>query len=314
MKRALIIGSRGQDGRLLWDLLNGADYNVHGLIRPGSESLQPGETACDLLDENDVRSLIGDLKPDEIYYLAAYHHSSESVRPSEIELFSRSFEVNVNGLLNVLESVRLVSPGSRILYAASSHVFGDGASSPQDEQTPLAPTNIYGISKTAGIYACRRYRSHNGVFVSVAILYNHESRFRGQEFVSQKIVRGVLDIQQGKRQQLVLGDLSAHVDWGYAADSVDAMRRILQLENPDEFVVATGERHSVQEFVEIVFKLAGLDWTRYVTEDATLFSSRPSAFTGDSGKLRNLTGWRPTVTFSEMVTELWKAARIEENR
>lgn len=312
MRRALIIGSRGQDGRLLWDLLNRADYDVHGLIRSGLETRQPGEIARDLLDEQQIQSLIAELKPDEIYYLAAYHHASESSRPSEIELFKRSFAVNVQGLLNVLESVRLLSASSRILYAASSHVFGDEASFPQDEQTPLAPTNIYGISKTAGIHACRHYRSSRGVFVSVAILYNHESPLRRQEFVSQKIVRGALDIQKAKSHLLVLGDLSAEVDWGYAPDSVNAMWRILQLENPDDFVVATGERHSVREFVEVVFELAGLDWNRYVKEDATLVSSRRSALTGDSAKLRKLTGWRPTVTFREMVTKLWTAAAKEE--
>lgn len=314
MKRALIVGSRGQDGTLLSDLLEREKYEVHGLIRAGQKTRRPRETAIDLLDETAVRALIGDLKPDEIYYLAAYHHSSESARPGATELFRKSFDVNVYGLLNVLESVKEVSSKSRILYAASSHVFGDGASSPQDEGTPLAPTNIYGISKAAGILACRFARTSYETFVSVAILYNHESRLRGPEFVSRKIVQGALDIQHGKSRQLLLRDLSAEVDWGYAADSVDAMRRILRLENPGDFVVATGERHSVREFVEIVFELAGLDWQHYVKEDATLFSSRSGNFVGDSTKLRKLTGWRPTVTFREMVTDLWKAASSGESR
>jgi len=312
VKRSLIVGSRGQDGRLLRDLLNRAGHEVHGLIRPGLEIRQPGETARDLLDENDMRSLIGDLKPDEIYYLAAFHHSSESERPAEIELFKRSFAVNVHGLLNVLESVRLVSPSSRVLYAASSHVFGDGASSPQDEQTPLAPTNIYGISKTAGIHACRHYRVQNRVFASAAILYNHESPLRRPEFVSSRIVRGALEIKKGKTDRLVLGNLSAEVDVGYAPDSVDAMWRILQQPIPEDFVVATGELHSIREFVEIVFELAGLDWKRCVTENSGVIQRSPVALKGDARKLREKTGWCPSVTFREMVTRLWREASRKE--
>ena len=314
VKRVLIVGSRGQDGRLLRGLLDGAGYEVHGLIRPGLAICQPGEISRDVLDENETRWVIGELRPDEIYYLAAYHHASESERPAAIELFQRSFAVNVHGLLNVLESVRRVSPSSRILYAASSHVFGEGAPSPQDEQTPLAPSSVYGISKTAGIHACRYYRDHHELFSSVAILYNHESSFRRPEFVSRKIINGALDIKRGKKGRLVLGDLNAEVDWGYAADSVDAMQRILQLEKPGEFIVATGERHSVREFVEIVFELAGLDWTANVQEDSTVPVHRRSTLIGDSGKLRRLTGWTPTVTFREMVTALWNAALQEDTR
>lgn len=298
------MGSRGQDGRLLSDLLKGAQYEVHGLIRAGLETRQPGETALDLLDENKVRSLISDLKPDEIYYLAAYHHSSESARPPEIELFKRSFEVNVQGLLGVLESVRLVSPASRILYAASSHVFGDGTSSPQDEQTPLAPTNIYGISKTAGIHACRHYRSM-GVFASVAILYNHESALRGPEFVSSRILQGASDIRRSRIDRLVLGNLSSEVDWGYAPDSVDAMWRILQQPSAEDFVVATSELHSVREFVEAVFDLAGLDWKSCVKEDPEVIQKHRGSLRGNANKLRTQTGWSPSITFDEMVERLW---------
>ena len=314
MKRALIIGSRGQDGRLLWDQLTAmTGYEVRGLVRSAADPAV-NEIGCDLLNASEVRSVLSDLKPDEIYYLAAFHHSSESVRPPQSELFSRSFAVNVHGLLGVLEAVMAVSPASRILYAGSSHVFGENAPAPQDEQTPLAPTNIYGISKTAGIQACRHFRDHSGVFVSVAILYNHESPFRRPEFVSRKIVKGAMDIKRGKTDRLFIANLRAEVDWGYAPDSVDAMWRILQLEKPGDFVVATGERHSVKEFVEIIFEMAGLDWRRYVKEESTLAPTRAGTLTGDSSKLRKLTGWAPTVTFREMVTALWNAALQEETR
>lgn len=314
MKRALIIGSRGQDGRLLSDQLSArTEYEVRGLVRSSADPAA-SEIACDLLNESEVRSILADLKPDEIYYLAAFHHSAESVRPPQSELFSRSFAVNVHGLLGVLDAVTAVSPASRILYAASSHVFGEDAPTPQNEQTPLAPTNIYGISKTAGIHACRHFRNQNGVFASVAILYNHESPFRRPEFVSRKIIKGAMDIKRGKTDRLVIRNLSAEVDWGYAPDSVDAMWRILQLEKPGDFVVATGQRHSVKEFVEIVFERAGLEWRQYVKEDSTLAPTRASKLTGDSSKLRMLTGWAPTVTFREMVTALWNAALQEETR
>jgi len=308
------VGSRGQDGRLLSELLEGNGYQVHGLIRAGLESRETRETAIDLLDANAVRTLISDLKPDEIYYLAAYHHSSESARPPEMELFKRSFEVNVYGLLNVLEAVREVSPSSRVLYAASSHVFGDGASSPQDEETPLAPTNIYGISKTAGILACRHYRDRNGVFASDAILYNHESPFRAPDFVSSRIIGGALDIKHCRTNRLVLGNLSAEVDWGYGPDTVDGMWRILQLPDPGEFVVATGELHSVQEFVEIVFDLAGLDWKSCVAENPEVIQRPQNPLRGNPRRLREKTGWKPSLTFREMVTRLWEEASKRESQ
>lgn len=311
MKSALIVGSAGQDGQLLLRGLQAENYRVLGIAREGVHAAPPCRfTKIDILDAAQVRAAVAETKPDEIYYLAAFHHSSEAFPASDVAgLWQRSFDVHVNGLLHVLEAMRLQSPHSRLFYAASSHVFGAVSSETQNELTPLQPQCIYGITKTAGLHAVRFYRREHSLFASGGILYNHESGLRAEHFVSQKIVRSALRIKRGEQERLTLGDLSARADWGYAPDYVDAMRAILNLDAADDFVVATGETHSVQELVEAAFGVLGLDWKAYVDEEPSLIARRRPNLRGDATKLRTQTDWKPTLTFVQMVERL-----VEESR
>jgi GDPmannose 4,6-dehydratase len=299
MSTALVIGAGGQDGRLLTEKLSADGIRIVG-VRRG---------ILDLSDGAAVRRFIAAEQPDEIYYLAAYHHSSQDKAVEPAGLFRASFAVHVDGLVNVLEAMRLEAPQSRLFYAASSHVFGSQPPTPvQDESTPLNPDNVYGVTKTAGVHACRYYRADHGVFASVGYLYNHESRYRRPEFVTTKIIRAAIDIQRGWRGKLILGDLSAQVDWGYAPDYVDAMSRILRLNRADDFVIATGETHSVQEFAQLAFAGVGLDWREHVEENPGIITKRKLGLVGNPAKLRAAAGWSPTVTFDQMIRKLLDAA------
>jgi GDPmannose 4,6-dehydratase len=300
MKRVVVVGSGGQDGRLLEPRLRAEGCEVFGVRRDG-----PGP---DLASREQVAAAVREWQPAEVYYLAAYHHSSqEQTAADPVTIFARSFAVHVTGLIHYLDALRLHAPGARLFYASTSLVFGEPPSPVQTEETPLAPRCPYGISKAAGLHCCRHYRQAHGVFASAGILYNHESTLRQEKFVSQKIVQGARRIARGEQQQLILGDLSARIDWGYAPDFIDAMVRILALPEPDDFIIATGETHSVQEFVEIVFSRLGLDWRRHVVEDPRLLGRRKAPMAGDASKLRRLTGWKPTVTFAEMIAHLLPA-------
>ncbi|MGB7160520.1 MAG: GDP-mannose 4,6-dehydratase [Tepidisphaeraceae bacterium] len=295
MSTALVIGAAGQDGRLLTEKLEGEGHHVIGVDR-GS---------IDLLDGRAVRNRIESEQPREIYYLAAYHHSSQDRAPEPAELLRESFAVHVDGLVNVLEAMRLDAPQSRLFYAASSHVFGSQPPTPvQNETTPLNPENAYGVTKAAGIHCCRFYRNAYNVFASVGYLYNHESPYRRPEFVTTKIIRAAVAISRGGREKLVLGDLSARIDWGWAPDYVDAMARILRLERPDDFVIATGQSHTVQEFAHLAFAGVGLDWREHVEEKPGIITRRSLGLVGNAAKLKAATGWAPTVTFEQMIGKL----------
>jgi GDPmannose 4,6-dehydratase len=297
MRRALVVGSDGQDGRIASDRLRGEGCEIVGVGR-----------GTDILDRDAVSRLVLELRPDEVYYLAAVHHSAEDRESiGGRDLYASSHRVHVEGLLNFLEAIRVHRVPAHLVYAASCLVFGETSSGMQDESTPLAPVCIYGITKTTGTYCCRLYRNA-GVRASVGILYNHESPLRKPDFVSQKIVRAAVDIRRGRASKLVLGDLSAVNDWGWAEDTVDAMIRIARLDASDDFVVATGEAHSVAELVEAVFTRAGLDWKRHVEEDRSRIARRRPPLIGDSSRLRERTGWKPRVGFEDMATRLWDAA------
>lgn len=299
MKRVVIVGAGGQDGRLLEPALRAAGYEVIGLRRGG-----PGP---ELGDRAAVAEAVRDWQPSEIYYLAAYHHSSqEHTGADPAEILARSFAVHVTGLVHYLDAMRVHSPATRLFYAASSLVFGDPPSLVQTEDTPFSPRCPYGISKAAGVYVCRHYRWTHRVFAAAGILYNHESRYRPERFVSQKIVQSALRIARGEQDRLTLGDLSARIDWGYAGDFTDAMVRILALPEPDDFIVATGETHTVQEFVERVLARLGLDWRQHVVEDPSLLGRRKAPMAGDASRLRTRTGWTPSVDFEGLVDRLFQ--------
>jgi GDPmannose 4,6-dehydratase len=249
--------------------------------------------------------MLSALQPREIYHLAAVHHSSEQHVTSDPDLVVRSYQTNVFSLYNLLEGIRACSPRSRLFYAASSMVFGEPATEVQNEETPFNPTSVYGITKASGVFACRVFRQQHGVFASTGILYNHESQYRGPQFVSQKIVRAAVASARGAQdQKLVLGDLSSEVDWGYAPDFVEAFHAVLDLPAADDFIVATGVKHSVRDFVEVAFKAVGLAVDAYVIENKGVVTRRSVARVGDATKLRRLTGWRPTCSFEDMVRRL----------
>ncbi len=312
MKTAIVVGSEGQDGRLTTARLLGEGFRVvgvgHGTVRDSASAIT---APVDVSDSDSVDVLVRRCEPEEIYYVAARHGSSESRTNDESSALTAMLAVHVTGIANVLEAVRTASPRTRVVYAASSRIFGTPATEVQNEQTPIAPECLYGITKAAGLFLCRRYRREHGLHASVAIFYNHESPLRGPSFASSRIVHGVAAIARGEATELVVGDLGAPVDWGWAPDYVDAMVRIARHDRGDEYVVATGEAHTLEELVAATFACAGLDWHNLVREDPRLLGPRRPRMIGDTSRLTAITGWRPTVTFGEMVGRLWDAAAKE---
>jgi len=307
-RRAIIVGSSGQDGTLLREHLVPRGYAVIGLDRSGISGDAGNWTGVrvNISDAKTVARLVADTTPDEIYFLAAYHHSSEERQVDELELFQKSTEIHLIALVLFLEAIRQHSPRSRLFYAASSHIFGSVSGRRQHESTPISPQTVYVITKAAGLLACRRYRNAHGIFASTGILYNHASPLRSMKFLSKKIAAGVVEIKRGLRDKIVLGDLGASAYWGYAPDYVDAMHRMLQLPRGDEFIVATGESHTVQEFAEIAFDCVGLSCASHLETDAALMGRTMPAFLGDPSKFMTVSGWRASVTFREMVRLLVK--------
>jgi GDPmannose 4,6-dehydratase len=306
MKLAFIVGSTGQDGTLLSQLLTQRSIPQVGISRqgirePSGRMLAP----IHLGDAKAVEELVKAYSPSHVFYLAAHHHSAQDkLDAGQADLWKVSFDVQVLGLIHFLEALRLQAPAARLFYAASSHVFGSSSQSPQTESTPLAPGNIYAIAKVAGMQACRFYRNGLGHLASVGILYNHESIYRQDKFLSKKIIKGALAIRKGRQHELVLGDLAAEADWGYAPDYVEAMVRILDLPHGGDFIVATGQLHTVREFAQIVFDQLGLDVSKHVVENPALVRPRQGRLVGDYRCLEKATGWRPTLSFEEMVRTL----------
>ncbi len=305
MKKAIIAGSNGQDGRLLTDLLLKKGYDLLGIHKKGLSGAKPSSIeSIDISDPAQVERIAKVFQPAEIYYLAAFHHSSQDKVPDNVELFEKSFQVNTFGFVYFLEAVRSVCPGARLMYAASSKIFGEPETDIQTELTPMNPVCVYGMSKAAGVSACRHYRLVHKIFASAAILYNHESSLRDEKFLSRKIIKSAIAIKSGRQSNLELGDLDAEVDWGYAPDYVEAMFRIVQMQNPEDLIVATGEKHSVREFAEAVFRALGMDWKQYVKEIKGVVSRSPRALVGDPSRLKLLTGWRPSIDFAGMIYRL----------
>jgi GDPmannose 4,6-dehydratase len=311
MTRTLIIGSDGQDGSILFDRITLDGGAVLGLGRASFHGTEvDGVAPVTLSSRGQVAVLLGTWRPDEIYYLPAIHQASEDPLATDYAaLFALSLEVHVTGLVNVLEEIRKQSLEARVFYAASSLIFGEVTTDRQDEQTPMRPCCIYGITKAMGVNACRFYRETHRLHASAGILYNHESPLRRRNFVSQKIVRAAVAISRGSDEKLVLGDLSARIDWGYAPDYVDAMIRIVRQPSADDYIVATGQPRSVQDFVEVTFGLLGLDWHSHVIENRSLLPRRSRTLVGNAAKLRAATGWTPRVTFAQMIELLVEAAQ-----
>ncbi len=302
MKRAIIVGSHGQDGRLLYDFLLKRKYSIVGIDK-NQIQCSPGISfkKLDILKIKEVANLIKKFQPEEIYYLAAFHHSSEDLPNENIDLMRQSYAINVTGALNFLESTRIFCPKARLFYAASSHIFGETKEKIQDENTPINPNCIYGITKAAGMALCKFYRSRYGIFSVAGILYNHESILRAEHFVSKKIIQEAIGIKKGHQKQLILGNLGAVIDWGYAPDYVRAIHLILNSKTPNDFIIATGKPHTVLDFVKTAFEYLDLNWKLYVKEDCHIVCKQNFFRIGNPRNLIKNTGWKPKVNFKEMI-------------
>lgn len=313
MKKALVIGCSGQDGGYLVRDLEERDYLVAGIDRGAVSGPLEADRAVDIRNKEEVLELMKRFAPEEVYYLAAFHQSSEGVVVAVNDLVQQSFEINTIGLNNFLAAIAEIMRHARLFYAASSRIFGEASTECQDENTPLEPIDPYGISKAAGVHLCRYYRREHKVYASVGVLYNHESPRRDPAYISRKIVQAAVRIARRAQDKLVVSDLDAMVDWGYAPDYVDAMWRILQLPESDDFVIATGALHSVREMVEIAFNAAGLNWTEHVeVKPQHTRNQGRRALRGNSARLEARTGWRPTISLPEMIRDMVRAEMQNE--
>jgi GDPmannose 4,6-dehydratase len=309
---ALITGITGQDGSYLAELLLSHGYEVHGLLRRSSSFntmrldgiyRDPHEAGVrlrlhhgDLGDSGSLINLIREIEPDEVYHLGAQSHVKVSFETPE-------YTANTTGLgtIRILEAIRASGIKTRFYQASSSEMFG-AEPPPQNELTPFHPRSPYGVSKVFGYWSAVNYREAYGLFATNGVLFNHESPRRGETFVSRKVTRAVARIQAGLQDTLFLGNLDSRRDWGYAPEYIEAMWMMLQHDQPGDFVVATGESHTVREFVQRAFSRVGLDWEKYVQIDPRYY--RPSEvddLCGDASKARRVLGWAPKTTFAALV-------------
>jgi GDPmannose 4,6-dehydratase len=319
MKRALITGVTGQDGSYLAELLLEKGYEVHGIVRRAStESFERIEHLAgkiqlhqaDLLDQLSIIDVMKDTNPDEVYNLAA-----QSFVPTSWKQPVLTGEFTAIGVTRVLEAIRLLGRDKiRFYQASSSEMFGKVQEVPQKEDTPFYPRSPYGVAKVYGHWITVNYRESYNMYCCSGILFNHESERRGREFVTRKVTDGVARIKLGLATELRLGNLDAKRDWGFAGDYVNAMWMMLQQDKPDDYVVATGETHTVRKLVELAFSVAGLDWQRYVKTDPLLV--RPAEvdlLIGDPAKAKRILGWKPQVSFEQLVERMVRAdlARLQ---
>jgi len=313
IKRALITGINGQDGSYLAELLLGKGYEVHGLVRrAGIEAPEYRmENLLPVLDRIHLHpaslesyagifNAVAKIRPHECYHLAAASFVSYDFDDE----FS-TLTANINGTHYLLAALKDLVPECHFYFAGSSEMFGSAEFAPQNEHTRFRPRSIYGISKVAGFELARNYRERYGMHASSGILFNHESPRRGHEFVTRKIASGVARVLGGLANELRLGNLDALRDWGYAEEYVAAMWMMLQQPAPDDYVIATGQPHSVREFVDAAFSCAGLNWQDHVVTDPSFYrSTEPVALCGDASKAREVLGWRPRKPFAEIVREM----------
>ncbi|MCX6504672.1 MAG: GDP-mannose 4,6-dehydratase [Actinobacteria bacterium] len=324
MKRALITGITGQDGRHMSQLLTDKGYQVFGLIRgqnnPKSQIVTQENPALELVDGDlrDLSSLVAaveQVQPDEVYNLGAMSFVALSFRQPEL-----TADITGLGVLRMLEAIRIVGGAEnnpiRFYQASSSEMFGQVRETPQNESTPFHPRSPYGVAKVFGHHMTVNYRESYGLHASTGICFNHEGPRRGLEFVTRKITNGVARIKLGLQDTITLGNLDARRDWGYAGDFVDAMWRMVQKDKASDYVIATGETHTVQEFIERAFAAAEIeDWERYIVKDPRF--ERPAEvdlLLGDASKARSELDWDAKVSFEELVTMMYENDLAEESR
>lgn len=290
---AIIVGCDGQDGRYLAELLRKKGYQL----------ILIGRDTMDITDPRAVRKLVAATAPCEIYLLAARHHSAESALEPDAALFASSLAVHATATVNFLDAVVLEAPQARVFFASSSHIYAANDDRIDENSLP-APANIYAITKYCGMQACRYYRETQGVYASCGILFNHESPLRPAHFLSRKVAIAAAQISAGRLDCLELGNLDGVVDWGFAPDYVDAMHRMLQLDQPADYIVATGMGHSVRDFVQVAFDVVGLDYRRFIRERPDILKKKVEARIGNPGRLQAATGWHPTTSFPDMVRSM----------
>jgi GDPmannose 4,6-dehydratase len=313
MKTALISGITGQDGSYLAELLLAKGYEVHGIVR--RVSLEDPDVRMwrirHILDDVHIHSasmesyasifnIISEVKPDEFYHLAAQSYVSYSFEDE----FS-TINTNLNGTHYVLSAIKRIAPACRIYFSASSEMFGNPEESPQDETSRFRPRSPYGISKLAGFELTRNYREAYGLFAVSGILFNHESPRRGREFVTRKISSAAARIKLGMDNKIVLGNIDARRDWGHARDYVEAMWLMLRQAEPEDYLIATGQTHSVRDFLEVAFGHLGLDYQQYLEICEGFYRpSEKNVLCGNAAKAGEKLGWKPRISFEELVREM----------
>ena len=323
MKRALITGITGQDGRYLSEFLTGKGYQVFGVVR-GQNNPKAGLVVNenpslelvdgDLRDLSSLIALVEQVQPDEVYNLGAMSFVQLSFTQPDL-----TAEITGLGVLRMLEAVRIVGGSQnnpiRFYQASSSEMFGKVRETPQTEMTPFHPRSPYGVAKVFGHNITVNYREAYGLHASSGILFNHESPRRGLEFVTRKITNSLARIKLGRQNQISLGNIDSARDWGFAGDYVEAMWLMLQQEEPDDYVVATGETHTVRDFLDVAFRVAGYDdWKPFVRHDERF--ERPAEvdlLMGDAGKAHSVLGWKPKVTFDQLVQMMYENDVAEES-
>jgi GDPmannose 4,6-dehydratase len=311
VKKAIIIGSSGQDGSYLTELLLHKSYEVHGTIRRNSQNgiarlenhLNNNKFKlhyCDIEDITSLRRILVSIEPDEIYHLAGQSHVGLS-----FEIPESTCESTAMGTLKLLEIIRDLKYKCRFLHTSSSEIFGIPATTPQNELTPHNPANPYGVAKSFATQMVKIYRQMYGLHLNNAICYNHESPRRGDNFVTKKIAKAVADIYKGRRTVLRLGNINSKRDWGHAKEYVEAMWRILQHDKPDDYIIATGQVNTVETLLDLAFRRLNLDWHQYVLIDNSLIRpAEPMNLVGDPSKINNVLGWKSTIDLEQLISEM----------
>tara|TARA_B100000686_G_C16726457_1_gene938090 strand:- start:56 stop:1036 length:981 start_codon:yes stop_codon:yes gene_type:complete len=322
-KKALILGVTGQDGSFLAKLLLKKNYIVHGLVRKSatgnlkniSEIIEKKNKNFfiqhgDLLDFVSLTNIISKIKPNEIYNFADQDH----VRWS-FELPSYSFGVTATSVINLLEIIKRHSPNSKYFQPLTSNMFGKSKNRKQNENEPLTPLSIYALGKVTAFHACKLYKELYGLKIYGAIFYNHESEIRNKEYVTRKITKSVARIYYGKQKKLKLGDISTKIDWGYAKDYVEISHKIMQQKKPDFFIIATGKKHSVKEFVQKSFAYVGLDYKKYLVIDKKLFRpSKTVSLSGDTKKAQKILKYKVNTKLDKLISIMMENdLKIENN-
>jgi len=298
-KTALIIGAGGQDGILLCDLLKTMNYRIVPVFR--------GQ--LNMSNKFELEEFMVNIMLDEIYYFASENPSSQD---SE-SLFSKSLYTHLMYPILLFESVLSINNSIRIFYASTSHIFSGANGVKQTENSIHSPDSIYGLTKSCSFQCCKFFREKYGLFISSGILYNHESIYRKESFVSKKIINGLIRILNKEQSKIELGEIDNEIDWGYAPDYVKAMHAILQLDKAEDFIIATGELHTVREFLKIAFDFVGLNYENYIILTPSIITRNHLTRIGDSSKLRYKTKWKQSVSFKTMVETLVKEALFLNN-